>query len=105
MAARRLRKIDILDRELKPGMKLAEIRELATSLKWMEDRYLARPAAILLIERNDRDADALQAGLDATPVLGREPHGDKLRVAFQEAMVREGIPRDVEDMARKLYAR
>lgn len=105
MAERRLRKIDVLERDLKPGMTIAQIRQLATSLKWMEDRYMARPAAVMLIERGDRDADRLQAGLDKTPVLGREPHGDKLRLAFKEAMEREGIPPDVEQMARKFYAR
>jgi hypothetical protein len=105
MAARRLRKIDILERDLQPGMTIAQIKELATSLRWMEDRYMARPAAVLLIERGDPDGARLQAGLDATPVLGREPHGERLRLAFKEAMAREGIPRDVERMARDFYGR
>ena len=104
MGQRRLRKIDILERDLKPGMTIAQIKELAASLKWMEDRYMARPAAVLLIERGDPDSDKLQAGLDKTPVLGREPHGDRLRLAFRQAMEREGIPRDVEKMARQFYA-
>lgn len=105
MGQRRLRKIDILERDLQPGLTIAQIKELAASLKWMEDRYMARPAAVLLIERGDRDSDELQAGLDKTPVLGREPHGDKLRLAFKQAMEREGIPPDVEQMARTFYGR
>jgi DNA-binding LacI/PurR family transcriptional regulator len=104
MAARRLRKIDILERDLRPGMTIAQIRELAASLKWMEDRYMVRAAAVLLIERGDPDGAVLQAGLDKRPVLGREPHGDKLRLAFKEAMERDGIPADVEAMARSWYA-
>ena len=104
MAQRRLRKIDILERDLQPGLTIAQVKALAASLKLLEDRYLARPAAFLLIERGDRDSDKLQAGLDATPVLGRDPHGDKLRLAFKQAMDREGIPPDVEKLARRFYA-
>jgi len=104
MAARRLRKIDILERDLQPGLSIKQIQKIAASLKWMEDRYMVRPAAVMLIERGDPDSALLQAGLDKRPVLGREPHGDMLRLAFKQAMEREGIPADVEAMARSWYA-
>jgi hypothetical protein len=69
-----------------------------------------KPQALLhrpieLGEHGDPDSDKLQTGLDKTPVLGREPHGDRLRLAFKQAMEREGIPRDVEKMARDFYGR
>ncbi len=105
MAERRLRKIDILDRDLPQRTTLVEVKRLAASLKLMEDRYMARPAAELLVERGDAEASLLSAGLAATPVLGRDPHGDRLRAAFKQALAREGIPADVEKMARRFYAR
>jgi hypothetical protein len=106
MASRRLRKIDLLQQQLAAsGGSLAETQQIAASLKYMEDRYMARPAAELLVERGDREAEQLQAGLDATPILGREPHGDLLRAAFKEAFTAEGIPPVVEKMARAFYAR
>ena len=105
MAQRRLRKIDILERDLPQRTTLAEIRQLAASLKLMKDRYMARPAAELMIERGDAEASLLSAGLAATPVLGRDPHGDRLRAAFKQALAKEGIPANVEEMARRFYAR
>ena len=37
--------------------------------------------------------------------VSRDPHGDKLRAAFKAASYREGIPPDVEEMARAFYER
>jgi hypothetical protein len=106
MASRRLRKIDVLRQQLAAsGGSLAETKRIAASLKYLEDRYMARPAAELMVERGDPQAQELRAGLDATPVLGREPHGDLLRAAFKKALATEGIPPDVEEMARAFYAR
>ena len=106
MASRRLRKIDILERDLAaPGRSLAELKQLAASLKLMRGRYMARPAAELMVERGDPASAQLSAGLAATPVLGRDPHGDLLRAAFKQAMAKEGIPPDVEEMARDFYER
>lgn len=105
MAQRRLRKIDILQRDLmNPNLGIDEIRQIAASLKWDEDRFMARPAAELLIQQGDVEAAHLSAGLAATPVLGREPHGDLLRAAYKHAMESAGIPREVETMARRFYA-
>ena len=107
MAARRLRKIDLLEQQLAAsGGSLAEIRQIAAPLKLMKDRYMARPAAELMVERGaDPMAAQIAAGLDATPVLGRDPHGDLLRTAFKKAMQQGGIPPDVEEMARAFYGR
>jgi hypothetical protein len=106
MASRRLRKIDLLEQQLAAsGGTLDETRQIAVSLKYMKDRYIARPAAELMVDRGDPEAEQLKAGLDATPVLGREPHGDQLRAAFKKALATEGIPPDVEEMARAFYAR
>jgi hypothetical protein len=105
MAERRLRKIDRLQQELAAsGGSIAEITQIAISLKYMQGRYLARPAAELLVERGDPEAAQLSAGLAATPVYGREPHGDLLRAAFKKALATEGIPADVEANARAWYA-
>src|SRR5258706_5776705 len=42
----------------------------------------------LLLEKKkgESDSDKLQSGLDATPVLVRDPHGHKPRLALQQAM-------------------
>ena len=106
MAQRRLRKIDRLEQELaSSGGSLDDIKRIAESLNWLESRFLARPAAELMVERADPDAAQLSAGLAATPVLGRERHGDLLRAAFKQALAKEGIPSEVEADARAFYAR
>jgi hypothetical protein len=106
MASRRLRKIDVLERDLAaPGLTLAQVQQIATSLKLMRGRYMARPAAELMVDRGDPAASQLAAGLAATPVLGRDPHGDRLRAAFKQTMAKEGIPPEVEEMARDFYER
>jgi len=106
MATRRRRKAEVLEEQLAiSDGSLADVKRIAASLKLLEDRYLARPAAELMVERGDPAAPQLSAGLAATPVLGRDPKGDRLRVAFKQAMQREGIPGDVEEKARAFYAR
>jgi hypothetical protein len=82
---------------------LADLQRLATSLNLMEDRYMARPAAELLVERNDSAAPQIAKGLALTPVLGRDPNGDLLRAAFKHALAKEGIPANVDEMARRFY--
>ena len=106
MAQRRLRKIDRLEQELAASSgTLDDIKRIAESLKWLESRFLARPAAELMVERADPDAAQLSTGLAATPVLGRERHGDLLRAAFKQALAKEGIPPEVDADARAFYAR
>jgi hypothetical protein len=102
----RRKKADLLKEGLaNTGGTLAELKSLAFSLNLMEDRYMARPAAELLVERGDPDAPQIANGLLATPVLGRDPNGDLLRAAFKKALAQEGIPRDIDQMARRFYGR
>jgi hypothetical protein len=82
---------------------LADLQSIASSLNLMEDRYMARPAAELLVETGDAEASQIAQGLAMTPVLGRDPNGDALRAAFKKALAREGIPSDVDEMARRFY--
>lgn len=102
----RRKKADLLKEGLAgSGGTLAELKSLASSLNLMEDRYMARPAAELLVERGDPDSPQIAGGLAATPVLGRDPNGDLLRAAFKRALAQEGIPSDVDKMARRFYGR
>ena len=100
----RPKKADLLKQGLAAsGGTLAELQGLASSLNLMEDRYMARPAAELMVERGDPAAAQIAKGLAATPVLGRDPNGDLLRAAFKKAMAQEGIPGHVEEMAQRFY--
>jgi hypothetical protein len=99
----RRKKADLLKEGLASSGTMAELKSLASSLNLMEDRYMARPAAELLVERGDPDAPQIAKGLAATPVLGRDPNGDLLRAAFKKALAQEGIPNDIDEMARRFY--
>jgi hypothetical protein len=100
----RPKRIDVLKEKLAAGSgTLADLQGIASSLNLMEDRYMARPAAELLVETGDAAAPQIAKGLAATPVLGRDPKGDLLRAAFKKAMATEGIPRNVDEMARRFY--
>jgi hypothetical protein len=101
----RVKRIDILREKLATGNgTLADVQSIASSLNLMLDRYMARPAAELLVERGDPMAPQIAKGLAMTPVLGRDPSGDLLRAAFKQALAKEGIPSDVDEMARRFYA-
>jgi hypothetical protein len=82
---------------------LADLQRIANSLNLMKVRYMARPAAELLVESGDADGPQIAEGLAATPVLGRDPNGDLLRSAFKKALAREGIPNVIDEMARRFY--
>jgi hypothetical protein len=100
----RRKKADLLKEGLaRSSGTLADLRSLASSLNLMEDRYMARPAAELLVDRSDPAAPQIAKGLAATPILGRDPNGDLLRAAFKKALAAEGIPGNVEEMARRFY--
>ena len=100
----RPKKADLLRQGLAASSgSLADLQRLASSLNLMEDRYMARPAAELLVERNDPAAPQIAQGLARTPVLGRDPNGDHLRAAFKQAMAKEGIPANVDELARRFY--
>ena len=100
----RRKRIEVLKEKL-AGSKgtLADLQSIASSLNLMEDRYMARPAAELLVGSGDAEAAQIGQGLEATPVLGRDPSGDLLRAAFKQAMATEGIPPQVDEMARRFY--
>jgi hypothetical protein len=100
----RRKRIDVLKEKLAASSgTLADLQSIASSLNLMEARYMARPAAELLVETGDAAASQIANGLAATPVLGRDPSGDLLRAAFKKALANEGIPRDVDEMARRFY--
>jgi hypothetical protein len=100
----RRKKADLLKERLAvSNLSLADLQSIASSLNLMEDRYMARPAAELLVERSDPAAPQIAKGLAATPVLGRDPNGDLLRAAFKKALAAEGIPSNVDEMARRFY--
>jgi len=101
----RRKRIEILKEKLAGSSgTFADLQTIASSLNLMEDRYMARPAAELLAGSGDREAPQIAQGLAATPVLGRDPSGDLLRSAFKTAMAKEGIPPQVDEMARRFYA-
>jgi len=102
----RRKRIEILKEKLAGSNgTIADLQSIASSLNLMEDRYMARPAAELLVSTGDQDAPHLADGLAMTPVLGRDPSGDLLRDAFKTAMAKEGIPAQVDEMARRFYGR
>lgn len=101
----RVKRIDILREKLAAGNgTLADVQSIAISVNLMKGRYMARLAAELLVERGDPMAPQIAKGLAMTPVLGRDPSGDLLRAAFKQALAKEGIPPDVDEMARRFYA-
>ena len=100
----RRKKADLLKEGLASSSgTMADLQSLASSLNLMEDRYMARPAAELLVEQGDPAAPQIAKGLAATPVLGRDPNGDLLRAAFKKALAQEGIPSHIDQMARRFY--
>ena len=100
----RRKRIEVLKEKLASSSgTVADLQSIASSLNLMEDRYMARPAAELLVSTGDAEAAQIGQGLAATPVLGRDPSGDLLRAAFKTAMAKEGIPPQVDDMARRFY--
>lgn len=99
-----MKRIEILKEKLAASSgTISDLQSIASSLNLMEDRYMARPAAELLVSTGDAEASQIANGLAATPVLGRDPSGDLLRAAFKQAMAKEGIPPKVDEMARRFY--
>ncbi|MEP7105461.1 MAG: hypothetical protein ABI838_06425, partial [Chloroflexota bacterium] len=85
------------------GGTIAEIRQIAESIGCYQDRYLARPAAEMLIAQAAPGADRMAATLATMPITGKDYKGDLLRAAFKTALAKEGIPPDVERVARAFY--
>jgi hypothetical protein len=85
------------------GGTIAEIRQIAIGLGVYQDRYLARPAAEMLIAQGAPGAERMAATLATMPITGKDYKGDLLRGAFKAALAKEGIAPDVERVARAFY--
>jgi hypothetical protein len=85
------------------GGTIAEIRQIAVSIGVYQDRYLARPAAEMLIAEGAPGSDRMAATLATMPITGKDYKGDLLRAAFKAALAKEGISPDVERVARAFY--
>lgn len=97
-------KLDRLREGIGPGgQSVAELERLAKSVGFWQDRFVARPAAELLIEQGAPGAEDMRVTLDTMPITGRDRKADLLRAAFRSALEREGIPPDVERVARSFY--
>jgi len=84
---------------------LSEIRSIAKSVGFWQERFAARPAAELLIARGAPGGPAMQRTLQTMPITGRDRKADLLRAACRSALERDGIPADVERSARSFYER
>jgi hypothetical protein len=85
------------------GGTIADVRQIAVALGVYQDRYLARPAAEMLIAQGAPGSDRMAATLATMPITGKDYKGDLLRAALKAALAREGISPDVERVARAFY--
>ena len=85
------------------GQSISELRQIAKSVGFWQERVVARPAAEMLIEQGAPGAETMEATLKTMPITGRDKKADLLRAAFRSALEREGIPPDVELTARSFY--
>src|SRR5258706_4885754 len=97
-------KLDALrDRIGSGGQTVGELRDSGRSVGFWQDRFVARPAAELLIEQGAPGADKMRATLQTMPITGRDRKADLLRNELRKALERDGIPPDVERVARSIY--
>ena len=85
------------------GQSISELRQIAKSVNFWQERFVARPAAEMLIEQGAPGAETMEATLKTMPITGRDRKADLLRAALRSALEREGIPPDVERTARSFY--
>src|SRR5437867_5532579 len=85
------------------GQSVADLESIAKSVGFWQERFVARPAAELLIEQGAPGAETMQAALETMPITGRDQKADLLRAAFRSALERDGIPPEVERTARAFY--
>jgi len=85
------------------GQSVEELRSIAKSVGFWQERFVARPAAELLIEQGAAGAETMEATLRTMPITGRDQKADLLRAALRSALERDGIPPDVERTARTFY--
>jgi len=97
-------KLDALrDRIGSGGQTVGELRDIGKSVGFWQDRFVARPAAELLIEQGAPGAEKMRATLQTMPITGRDKKADLLRNELRKALERDGIPPDVERVARSFY--
>jgi len=85
------------------GQSLDEVERIARSIGVWEDRFAARPAAEMLIEQEAPGADVMKKTIGDMPYRGTDERAEILRGACRAAMTRDGIPADVERLARAFY--
>jgi hypothetical protein len=85
------------------GQSLEEVERIARSIGAWEDRFAARPAAEMLIEQGAPGADVMRKAIGRMPFTGTDQRAEILREACRSAMTRDGIPPDVERLARAFY--
>jgi hypothetical protein len=85
------------------GQSIGELKHIAKSVGFWQERFVARPAAEMLIEQGAPGAETMEATIKTMPITGRDQKADLLRAAFRSALEREGIPPDVERTARSFY--
>ena len=85
------------------GQTVGELRDIGRSVGFWQDRFVARPAAELLIQQGAPGAEKMRATLQTMPITGRDRKADLLRNELRKALERDGIPPDVERVARSFY--
>lgn len=85
------------------GQSLDEVERIARSIGAWEDRFAARPAAEMLIEQGAPGAEVMRKAIGHMPFTGTDQRAEILREACRSAMTRDGIPPDVERLARAFY--
>ena len=85
------------------GQTVGELRDIGLSVGFWQDRFVARPAAELLIQQGAPGAEKMRATLQTMPITGRDHKADLLRNELRRALERDGIPPDVERVARSFY--
>lgn len=85
------------------GQTVGELRDIGLAVGFWQDRFVARPAAELLIQQGAPGAEKMRATLQTMPITGRDRKADLLRNELRRALERDGIPPDVERVARSFY--
>ena len=96
-------KLQQLREQIKPGQSLDEVERIARSILAWEDRFAARPAAEMLIEQGAPGAEVMRKAIGRMPFTGTDQRAEILRDACRSAMTRDGIPPEVERLARAFY--
>ncbi len=96
-------KLQQLRDQIRPAQSLDEVERIARSIGAWEDRFAARPAAEMLIEQGAPGAEVMKKAIGHMPFTGTDQRAEILREACRSAMTRDGIPPEVERLARAFY--